>query len=283
MSLRRRGLAACATAAVAVTVAAPAFAQGQPAIDPATGALPTVVELFNTSPIINGIIVGLSVISLMLFLFFMLTINARAMVPSDLVDEVNKLVERGKYEAAADLCRAHRRTFVGSILQRAVENAGKGHATVLEVIDSEGRRRADIVWNRISYLSDIANIAPMLGLLGTVLGMITAFLVAEGAELQLRGSGGLATAIGQAMSTTLFGLIVAIGTLVFHTIVKSRVTRVLADAEQAVHAVADRLRAEPQQYGEPRVTLPPPREERAAAATVIGTRSEYRRREEDRP
>ncbi len=260
-------------------IAAPALAQGGTAIDRATGALPTFLDLFNTSPVINGIILGLSVLSLLLFLFFLLTINDRAMVPADLVEETNKLVDRGKYEAAADLCRAHRRTFVATILQRAVENAGKGHATVLEVIDSEGRRRADVMWNRLSYLSDIANVAPMLGLLGTVIGMIKAFWVIQQQEVSAQ-SGPLAQAIGEAMSTTMFGLIVAITTLVFYSIVKSRATRVLADAEQAVHAVADRIRAEPR----PAVAAGSlaDREDREAASAIVGGRPEYRRRE-DRP
>jgi biopolymer transport protein ExbB len=248
-------------AAAAVAYAQPVEA---PAIDPDTGALPQVLDLFLTSPIINGIILGLSVISVMLFLYFLLTINDRAMVPPDLVDEVNKLVLRGKYEAASDLCRAHRRTFVATIIQRACENASKGHSTVLEVIDSEGRRRADVMWNRISYLADVANIAPMLGLLGTVLGMITAFLVAEGTELTLTTANrNLAMAIGQAMSTTMFGLIVAIVTLVFYSIIKGRATRVLADAEQAVHSVADRIRPE-----EPIMTAE--MDDRETAAKIIG-------------
>lgn len=266
-------------AALPLALPAAALAQSGTAINPATGALPTFLELYNTSPYINGVILGLSVVSLMLFLFFLLTINDRAMVPSDLIDETNKLVERGKYEAAADLCRAHRRTFVATILQRAVENAGKGHATVLEVIDSEGRRRADVIWNRLSYLADIANVAPMLGLLGTVIGMIKAFWVIQQQEVSAQ-SGPLAQAIGEAMSTTMFGLIVAIVTLVFHSLTKSRATRVLADAEQAVHAVADRIRSDARPMP---VVEPGEREDRAAAAAVIGGRPEYRRRAEDRP
>lgn len=211
-----------------------------PTIDPATGALPQFVDLYLTSPVINSIILALSVVSLMLFLYFLLTINARAMVPADLVDEVNKLVARGKYEAASDLCRAHRRTFVASILQRAAENAGKSHSVVLDVIDSEGRRRADVVWNRISYLADVANVAPMLGLLGTVIGMIKAFFIVRQQEVSA-ASDALAQAIGEAMSTTMFGLIVAIVALVFYSLIKSRATRVLAEAEAAVHAIADHM------------------------------------------
>ena len=112
---------------------------------------------------------------------------------------------------------------------------------ILDMIDSEGRRRSDIIWNRISYLADIANIAPMLGLLGTVAGMIQAFFVLPSQSASIN-SRALAQAVGAAMSTTMFGLTVAILTVVFYSIVRSRVTRALADAEQVIHSVADHIK-----------------------------------------
>ena len=220
---------------------APISSQG---IDPATGELPTIKELFFYSPYINGIILGLSVLALMIFLFFLLTINARAMVPADFVDEVTKLVVRRKYEAAGDLCRAHRRVFVASIIQRCAENAGKGHSVIMDMIESEGRRRADIVWNRISYLADIANVAPMLGLLGTVIGMIHAFFAAQESASMDASAGALTQGIAQAMSTTMFGLLCGISALVLYSFTKARATRVLAEVEAAVHSVADHIKRE---------------------------------------
>lgn len=261
-----------------------ALAQGSPspgggAIDLATGELPSFLELYYTSPIINGVIAGLSVIAVAVFLFLLLTINDRAMVPPDLVDEVNKLVGRGKYEAAADLCRAHRRVFVATVLQRAIENADRGHSVLLDMIDSEGRRRADVIWNRISYLADISNVAPMLGLLGTVTGMIRAFYVVRGQEMSAT-TDVLTDAIAQAMSTTMFGLGVAIMALFFYTVIKGRATRVLADAEMAVHSIADHIKRSDAPRT-PAVATPAEPDDRGAAAAVIGTRYE-RRRETDR-
>jgi len=213
--------------------------------DPVTGAGPSLQDLFLSSPIINGILAGLSIFSLLLFLYFWLTINAGSMAPSGFVDDVMKLVLNGKHDDAANLCRRHRDIFSASIMQRAIENAGKSHSVVMGMLDSEGRRRADVVWNRISYLADVANVAPMLGLLGTVLGMIQAFF-----GLNLRLESGemaadvLSAGIGQAMATTMFGLVVAIVALVFYSITKSRATKALAEVEQVVHSVADHLKRE---------------------------------------
>lgn len=198
-------------------------------------------DLFMFSPVINGIIAGLSVLGLIFFLYFMLSINRRTFAPPGFVDEVVKLVIRGDYERAGDVCRRARGVFAAGIVQRCVENHKQNHSVMLDMIDTEGRRQADIVWNRVSYLADISNIAPMLGLVGTVLGMIKAFYGLE------HESGGidamvLSRGVGEAMATTLFGLSVGILTLVFYSLSKSRATRTLAEAEQAVHMIADHIK-----------------------------------------
>ncbi|MEM9110888.1 MAG: MotA/TolQ/ExbB proton channel family protein, partial [Planctomycetota bacterium] len=198
-------------------------------------------DLFMFSPVINGIIAGLSVLGLIFFLYFMLSINRRTFAPNGFVDEVVKLVIRGDYERAGDVCRRARGVFAAGIVLRCVENHRQNHSVMLDMIDTEGRRQADIVWNRVSYLADISNIAPMLGLVGTVLGMIKAFYGLE------HESGGidamvLSRGVGEAMATTLFGLSVGILTLVFYSLTKARATRTLAEAEQAVHMIADHIK-----------------------------------------
>ena len=230
----------------AVESAPPAVTAAEPANEPADlsdNPLYKFRDLFMFSPVINGIIAGLSVLGLLFFLYFMLTINRRTFAPPGFVDEVVKLVIRGDYERAGDVCRRARGVFAASIVQRCVENHKQNHTVMLGMIDTEGRRQADIVWNRVSYLADISNIAPMLGLVGTVLGMIKAFYGLE------HESGGvdamvLSRGVGEAMATTLFGLSVGIITLVFYSLAKSRATRTLADAEQAVHMIADHIKRE---------------------------------------
>jgi biopolymer transport protein ExbB len=212
-----------------------------PALDAESGALPRLAELFNTSPLINSSILILSIISLGMFLYFLFTLTTSALAPRAVVDDIKNMILKRRYDDVTALCRTHHKVFISTIIQRCVENAGKEHSVILDMIDSEGRRRADIIWNRISYLADIANIAPMLGLLGTVSGMIQAFYVLPSQSASIN-SRALAEAIGAAMSTTLFGLTVAIITTVFYSFIRSRVTRVLADCEEVVHSVADHIK-----------------------------------------
>ncbi len=216
-------------------------AEGNVAVDPATGQGPTMMALFNTSPTINGIIMLLSIIALLLFLFFLVTVNSSTMAPHQLVDNINKLVLDRKYDEAAKLCRSNDKVFIASVIQRCVENAGKQHSVIMDMVDTEGRRRAEILWNRISYLADIANVAPMLGLLGTVVGMIHAFFAMKFESLSAE-SGMLTSSIGAAMATTMFGLSVGILATVFYSLVKARVTKNLAVAEQVVHTIADHIK-----------------------------------------
>lgn len=235
------------TAQPAVPFAQPAApAPVAPAADTNLGDLSTqplykLGEMFKFSPVINGIIGGLSVLGLMFFLWFLLTINSRTIAPPAFVNEITNLVLVRRYDAAADACRRSKGVFIAPIILRCVENHGKSQSIIMSMIDNEGRRLSDIIWNRISYLADISNVAPMLGLLGTVIGMITAFFGLE------RESGSidatvLSQGVGQAMATTMFGLMVGITTLVFYSIVKSRATKTLAEAEAAVHSIADRIR-----------------------------------------
>lgn len=233
---------AVAPAPAAAPVAAPAVpvAASSPAPGAATN-LYKLQEMFMFAPVINGIIAGLSVLALMFFLWFLLTINVRAVAPAGFVNEVTNLVLAHRYEAAADACRRSKRVFIAPVVLRSVTNAGKSQSIIMSMIDAEGRRLSDIIWNRISYLADISNVAPMLGLLGTVMGMITAFFGLDKESGSINSSV-LSQGVGQAMTTTMFGLIVGISALVFYSIIKSRATKCLAEAEAAVHSIADRIR-----------------------------------------
>lgn len=225
-------------AVVLLATAGAVMAQGE--IDPTTGALPELKLLFMSSPVINSLIAGLSVIAVLLFILQLITISSKNMMPSWLVNELNGLIIQKQYDEATKLCRANKGLLIATIVQRCLEHAGQDHAIILEMLESEGRRRADIVWNRVSYLADVANVAPMLGLLGTVLGMIGAFFVLPSATASVT-SRAMSQEIGGAMATTFFGLIVAIVASIFYSFLKGRATRVLAEVEESAHALADRI------------------------------------------
>jgi biopolymer transport protein ExbB len=94
----------------------------------------------------------------------------------------------------------------------------------MEAIHSEGRRLGNAIWHKIGLLNDIAVIAPMLGLLGTVLGLFFAFYDTMTAAENITS---IFDGLGIAIGTTVLGLIVAIMSMVFYTILKYRVSTLL--------------------------------------------------------
>lgn len=204
-------------------------------------ATPTLADLFMTSPYINGAIAVLSVFAVVIFLFLMLALTSRGFNPPRFFDNVTKLIHGKQFDQAVHLCQLNGNVFASSIIQRLVENRDKDHGVLMEIIQTEGRRRAEIIWNRVNYLAEISNIAPLLGLLGTVVGMIDVFYGALTVRIAGERAAVLASGIGGAMSTTMFGLIVAIAAGAFYALLRSRATGVLAESEQLCHTLADQI------------------------------------------
>jgi len=201
--------------------------------------VPTVAELFMTSPYVNSVILLLSLIALGVFALVMLELNLKAFAPARFIDDVTKLILNGRFDQAIHLCQNNPRVFTSSVIQRLIENRDKDHGVLIDILSSEGKRRGDVIWNRIGYLVEVATMAPTLGLLGTVLGMIDVFFQLTRRVASAGQVGDLSQGIAEAMGTTMFGLVVALAAGLFYAIAKGRATHVLADTEQVCHTVAD--------------------------------------------
>jgi biopolymer transport protein ExbB len=220
--------------------AAPADASAAKPVAAMGQGMPTPIDLFFINPWINGAILALSVISLLLFVFLMLTLSGSLFNPPRFINDVTRLILNRQFDPAIHLCQSHSGVFVSSVVQRVVENREKELSVLMSIIDAEGRRRAEIVWSRVGYLAEIANIAPLFGLLGTVLGMIRVFFTLNTrvvSETRVELSSGIA----EAMGATMFGLIVAIGAGIFYTMTRARAVRALAEGEQVCHTLADQV------------------------------------------
>lgn len=200
--------------------------------------VPSIADLFLISPFINFPLAAMSIVASIIFLYLMLTVTTRSYMPSGFVDDVTRLVINRQFDQASNLCQNNRGIFSATIIQRCLESRDKDTAVMLAIQQAEGKRRAERLWGVVGYISEIANIAPMLGLLGTVIGMIRAFFTLDTRTPSLK-SQMLAQNIAEAMGTTMFGLIVAITAGIFFTIIRNRATRVLTDVEQVCQTLAD--------------------------------------------
>jgi biopolymer transport protein ExbB len=114
-----------------------------------------------------------------------------------------------------------------------------GPEVMIEMMQAEGKRCGNGIWQRISFLNDIAAIAPMLGLLGTVLGLFFAFYDMNRSTESITV---LFDGLGIAVGTTVAGLVVAIMSMVFYTSLKFRVVHLLnlveAGTLSVIHVMA---------------------------------------------
>lgn len=180
-------------------------------------------------------ILACSVIGLAVFFERAWTLRRARTLPRDLVHRAEELVRRGNIEEAMALCRRCG-SPLAQVIQTALKNAGLGRDAVKEAVQEVGRREAAHLERWVGVLGTVANIAPLLGLLGTVSGMIKAFTV-----ISVQGvgdPGSLAGGISEALITTAAGLTVAIPTFVAYRYFLGRVDRIVLELEQhAIHFV----------------------------------------------
>lgn len=167
------------------------------------------------------LLAALSVAALSLVIYYFMTLKPETLLPEDFMKDAFTLVEDKKYEDAKKLCRQND-NLVSEVLMAGLSREGMEKIVIKETMQEKGRRSVDGLWQKLSYLGDVAAISPMVGLLGTVLGMIQAFNVIAfqtGAVKPIL----LASGISKAMVTTAAGLIIAIPSMLFYTYFRGKV------------------------------------------------------------
>ncbi len=144
------------------------------------------------------------------------------------VDRVKDLVKKGSIELAISACRKSP-TPISQIMLAGLMKFGQGREDIKEAIEDSANQEIPLLEKNLSTLSTIGNITPLLGLLGTVFGMIKAFNV-----IAIMGVGkpeALAGGISEALLTTAFGLSVAIPTIVIYNYLAHRVDKLIREME----------------------------------------------------
>ncbi|HJN18600.1 MAG TPA: MotA/TolQ/ExbB proton channel family protein [Armatimonadota bacterium] len=152
-----------------------------------------------------------------------------------LITEVEKCVRSGEHDEAHAACKSFRGP-VGEIIRAGLNRAGQGKEVIREAVQDVGMHELATLESFLPTLQTIGNIAPLLGFLGTVLGMIQAF-----SNMSRMGLGPEAVTggIAQALITTATGLMVAVPALVFYNYFASRVNGFSLQMERAAsHAVS---------------------------------------------
>lgn len=169
---------------------------------------------------------------------FIVLKKAKVNVPAFLI-KLRSLIKKKDLEGAISYCMQER-TPVSNIVKKGLKKIRFGHQRVVEAIESAGRQEVSKLEKGLSILASIAGIAPLLGFLGTVTGMIGAFMKIQ----ELQGSANpadLAGGIWEALITTAFGLIVGIPALALYNYFVSKINKMVVDMERISNDLIDML------------------------------------------
>lgn len=176
---------------------------------------------------IGLVIVLCSIGGFSLAITFAFQIRRDTLIPPDLLDQIEGLLEDEEYEEAFQVCEASD-SFLAQVIGAGLGRSDDGYDAMLQAVNETGEMETTKLHQKIGYLSVIASVAPMLGLFGTVYGMIVTFnkIAAAPVAPQPRE---LADGISIALVTTFLGLLVAIPMTVLFVFFKNRVVNVVLE------------------------------------------------------
>lgn len=222
-----------------------------------------VLEVIAQGGVVMYPLAILSLITVVLILLYFFTIRRNAVVSGKFMDTAENLLKRRDYAGLNEFCRSQGQSMA-RVTEKAinfvVKNPGANASHVRSLAETEGQRQAGSLHTRVTYLADIGSIAPMIGLVGTVLGMMEAFL-----EISSQGGKGvrqmeLAEGVAKALITTASGLSISILALVFYAFFRGRVQKCVSELEAAAAHLIGLLCAQLERVsGSPSQESPAPR------------------------
>lgn len=173
------------------------------------------------------IFLALSVTLVSLFVMNMLAARRETLCPQELVDRFEEKLNEKEFQAAYDMARVDE-SVLGQVLSAGLAKLSRGYTKAIEGMQEVGEEESMKLEHRLSYMALIGNLSPMIGLFGTVQGMISSFqAIAIGGSTP--NPADLARGISTALFTTLVGLAVAIPAIAAYNILRNRITRLLLE------------------------------------------------------
>jgi biopolymer transport protein ExbB len=177
----------------------------------------------------------LSVFSVMLVIVYFLTIRRGAVVSNGFMATADALLRKRDHLGLLAVSNRHGEAIarvVQKTLDFSTKNPSADFQQIREIAETEGTRVAASLNNRVTYLADIGTIAPLLGLLGTVFGIIRSF-GALGADLGTARYAQLSHGISEALINTAAGLSIGIPAMIFYAFFRGRVQKLISELEAA--------------------------------------------------
>jgi biopolymer transport protein ExbB len=176
-----------------------------------------------------------------LFVMNVLAARRENLVPPALVEGFEQHLNAKQYQEAYDLAKADE-SFLGHVLAAGLSRVSGGYGEAIEAMQEVGEEENLRLEQRLGYLALIGTISPMIGLLGTVEGMVESFMVIANTATGAPDPQDLAKGISKALFTTLVGLYLAIPALAAYHVIRNRVSRLVLEVGVVSEGMMRRFR-----------------------------------------
>lgn len=215
-----------------ITILSLFFALGLAAQDSVASPSPTLGDIIEKGGPVMYVLLLLSFIAVCLIFYYLFSLRADLIVPQSMMSQFEE--KKKDLDMMSQIC-AEDDSPLSKIISAGIETARRpnsNYAMLRDAIEDEGVRQTGRLWNRIQYLQDIAVVSPMVGLLGTVVGMIKSFgaLYAENVTPKPTI---IAQGISMALITTAAGLIIGIFSMIIYSYFRGCVNRLVSELESA--------------------------------------------------
>lgn len=178
----------------------------------------------------------MSVLAIMFVLVFMATLRRSSILTAHYMNTADVLLKKRDYLGLLAISSRHSEV-VARVVQRTLDFATKNPSAPFEVVrdvaESEGNSQASSLQHRVTYLADIGTLSPMVGLFGTVIGIVKSFGGLGSGMVGQNRDWALASGVSEALVATGAGLVIGIMSFVFYAYFRNKVQRLISDLEVA--------------------------------------------------
>lgn len=194
-------------------------------------------QLLLSGGVMMVFIGALSVITVSLIIYFYQTLKPEVLVPAAFRDDILTKLAAKKFAVVRELCQSHDNLVAKTVLA-GLERFDRGSDSVREAVEIAAKNETTRYWEKLSYLADLAAVAPLAGLLGTVFGMIQSFhtIAAQSSVVKPML---LAGGVAKAFVNTAGGLGVAIPALLFYAFFRSKLSHITGTVEALASDIVD--------------------------------------------
>ena len=200
-----------------VLMAGLALAQAEPEVQKKS-----LLELFKATGAVGYLMVLCSMTGTALVIEHAVNLRREKLAPAPLVQDLQALIDEEQYDEAIELCDQEG-GYISNLVSSALRMRHAGYEEMIQGLEAAANEESFKLQSKISYLSLIGNVGPLLGLLGTVTGMISSFQVIE--HLKAPTPGDLARGVYESLVNTTMGLFIGIVFLTAFFVFKNKVTK----------------------------------------------------------